>query len=117
MPDIKPRYEVHAVPEDERTPRTVTAHQGKEGSGGIFESTEVPDDRPQYDVYFPHGHSIRIIGDEELAAQGFVDPSVLVDMESGDVVGRMADNSLKTHSQRKTKNKKRVLGEAATGPS
>ena len=83
---VLPAYEVHPVPDEQRTPRCVIKiGKRPDGNNGGFEREEVEDDEPQFDVYFPRGHSVRLT-ETELKRQGFhVDPS-LVDMESGEVM-------------------------------
>ena len=102
--NIKPKFEVHEVPEDDKTERTVNTYvKGKDGKAGMFKAKSVKDDRPQYDVYFPNGHSIRLFGDEELEARGFSNPSPLIDMDTGDVAGQQQPNILRIRSQRMAK--------------
>ena len=57
-------------------------------------------------VYFPNGSSVRIRTEAEMVRCGFFEDPELVDMETGDVVGRKSNGSLKTRSEQKTaKNK------------
>ena len=107
----KRKYEVHEVPDDERTPRRVVKlmapseikkrkKAGKRASGFVTEV--VKDDRPQFDVYFPSGHSIRVIGEQELLRLGFNVGAGLVDMDTGDDVGEPTVASLKEQAVRVT---------------
>ncbi len=108
---VKRKYEVHEVPDDERTPRTIVKliapseakklkKAGKRVVGFLRE--EVKDDRPQYDVYFPSGHSIRVLGEQELLRLGFHVGAGLVDMETGDDVDDREPTSLREQSERTT---------------
>ncbi len=108
---IKRKYEVHEVPDDDRTPRTIVKlmapseakkrkKAGKKNSGFIQE--EVKDDRPQYDVYFPSGHSLRVIGEQELLRLGFQVGAGLVDMETGEDIDDREPTSLREQADRVT---------------
>lgn len=108
---IKRKYEVHEVPEEERTTRHVVKlmapseakklkKKGKKHTGFGYE--EVKDDRPQYDVYFPSGHSIRITGEAELLRLGFSVGAGLVDMETGEDVVDVEPVSLREQVARST---------------
>jgi len=111
MAKVKRKYEVYEVPEDERTPRRVVKlmapsdakkrkKDGKRRSG--FDSVEVPDKRPQYDVYFPSGHSLRVIGEDELLRLGFHVGAGLVDMETGEDIADTEPVSLREQVGRAT---------------
>ena len=52
-----------------------------------------------YNVYFPAGHRIRVRTDAELKRLGFDKPAELIDEETGDVVGRTAQSTLKRNVQ------------------
>ncbi len=108
---VKRKYEVHEVPDEERTPRTVVKlmapseakkrkKAGKKNTGFVHE--EIKDDRPQYDVYFPSGHSIRVVGEAELLRLGFHIGAGLVDMETGEDVDDHTPTSLREQSDRVT---------------
>lgn len=108
---VKRKYEVHEVSDDERTPRIIVKlmapseakklkKAGKKTGG--FIQTEVKDDRPQYDVYFPSGHSIRVLGEQELLRLGFHVGAGLVDMETGDDVEDREPASLREQADRTT---------------
>lgn len=108
---VKRKYEVHEVPEDERTLRIIVKlmapseakklkKAGKKAAG--FSQEEVKDDRPQYDVFFPSGHSIRVIGEQELLRLGFHVGAGLVDMETGDDVTEREPTTLREQSDRTT---------------
>lgn len=84
--NLKRAYEVHEVPKDQRSPRRVCTYaKGKGNKGGKFEFKEVPDDRRQFDVYFPHKHCIRV-HEEELQRLGFTQSAGYVDMDTGELV-------------------------------
>lgn len=106
---VKRKYEVHEVPEDERTPRRIVKlmspsdvkkrkKAGKKNTGFGFETEK--DSRPQFDVYFPSGHSIRVIGEDELLRLGFQVGAGLVDMETGEDVGETEQVSLRDQAER-----------------
>jgi len=108
---VKRKYEVHEVPDEERTPRTIVKlmapsdakklkKAGKKTGGFVQE--DVKDNRPQYDVYFPSGHSIRVIGEAELLRLGFQVGAGLVDMETGDDVDDREPASLREQAERTT---------------
>ena len=108
---VKRKYEVHEVPEDERTPRVIVKlmspsdakkrrKSGKKTGGFIQEETK--DDRSQYDVFFPSGHAIRIIGEAELLRLGFQVGAGLVDMETGDDIDDIEPTSLREQADRTT---------------
>ncbi len=108
---IKRRYEVHEVEEEEKSVRRVVKllapseakklkKKGKKHTG--FGYDEVKDDRPQYDVYFPSGHSIRVIGEAELLRLGFSVGAGLVDMETGEDVEEREPVSLREQVARVT---------------
>lgn len=111
MAKIKRKYEVHEVPEDEKSIRRVVKlmapsdakklkKKGKKHTGFGYE--EVKDDRPQYDVYFPSGHSLRIIGEAELLRLGFHVGAGLVDMETGEDIEDQEPVSLREQVDRVT---------------
>lgn len=109
MAQVRRKYEVHEVEEEARSPRLVTkiaAPSKAKKAGGRrksgFDVEEVKDDRPQYDVYFPNGNSIRIVGDDELHRLGFHVGAGLVDMETGEDIDDMPQRSLKELAERKT---------------
>jgi len=97
--DIKPAYEVH--PYSGVTTRNV-CRIDKKTRQVVCEEVE---DTGGYMVYFPKGHSIRVRDDEELAALGFDKPAKLIDMETGDETGQIAENLLK-RSERMTRRTK-----------
>lgn len=97
---VVPRFEVHPV--TEKLKRTIVQKTDK----GL-EYTEIDEDRPVYDVFYPAGHSVRIHGDARMKQLGLHNPPELVDEETGDVVGRSGLQSLKavseSHSGRKVR--------------
>ena len=97
---IKPRFEVHKCD----TPLRRVCIKLEEGT---FEYKDQKDDRQAYMVYFPGGHSIRVIGEDNLRLLGFDGNPELVDMNTGDIVGEVAATSLKEMSERVTKPSKR----------
>lgn len=108
---IRPQFEVHEVPQEQRSKRTVavpkfTTKPSKDGKSVKrqvgFEYKELDDDRPQFDVYFPHGHSIRVIGKTEMVRLGFANKPGLVDMETGEIVPQH-DISLRDYVERSTR--------------
>ena len=52
-------------------------------------------------VYFPNGSSIRIWNKEEMVRQGFLEEADLVNMETGDLMGKSSNTSLKARSEQK----------------
>jgi len=111
MAKVKRKYEVHEVPDDEKTVRRVVKlmapseakklkRKGKKHTGFGYE--DVKDDRPQYDVYFPSGNSIRVVGEAELLRLGFSVGAGLVDMETGEDVEEREPVSLREQVERNT---------------
>lgn len=89
MPQFRRRFEVYPVPDEERTSRVVTqlvVQSKRKNKRDAFETKEVKDEREQFDVYFPNGSSIRIIGRDELERLGLHEGAGLVDMETGEDV-------------------------------
>jgi len=108
MANVKPKFEVHKL--EGKTIRSVAnpkvdpKRKDKNGNpvllGGFdYEDKEVD---AGWMVYFPSGSSIRIWTKEEMVRQGFLRPSPLVDMDTGDTVAPEENVSLKEHSERKT---------------
>lgn len=56
-----------------------------------LEQNEVVEERDCWMVYFPQGHSIRIIDKRELERQGFNLKPRMVDMDTGDLVDAGGD--------------------------
>ena len=112
MQNVKRKYEVFKVPEENRTPRRITKlalqskRKGKKGKRASFEYTEEPDTREQYDVYFPNGHSLRVIGGPEAMEELGLSTSEnagLVDMNTGEEVDEMKELDLRSVVARKTR--------------
>ena len=96
--EIKPRFEVHKL--DGTAMKTIakpkTDKKGALLGGFDYEDIEVD---AGWMVYFPNGASIRIWTKEEMERQGFLSAAALVDMETGDIVGRQQDTSLKSRAE------------------
>lgn len=112
MQNVRRKYEVHKVPEEDRTKRKITKlalqskRKGKKGKRASFEYTEEPDTREQYDVYFPNGHSLRIVGGPEALEEAGLSASEnagLVDMNTGEEVDEMEEVDLRSVVARKTR--------------
>ena len=73
--------------------------KGKKVSLGGFDYTAIEVDAG-WMVYFPRGASIHVWTREEMERLGFLADPTLVDMDTGDVVGPMADTSLKAGVER-----------------
>jgi hypothetical protein len=107
---IKPRFEIHKI-EGKRMRPVVTSKVkldkkgepvlNKEGNKillGGFDHTEIEVDAG-WDVYFPCGSHVHIWTQEEMERQGFLQNPTLVNMETGDEVGPMADTSFKARAE------------------
>jgi hypothetical protein len=98
--NIKPRFEVHKL--DGKAVKKVAKPKmdkaGKLLGGFDYEDLEVD---AGWMVYFPNGSSIRVWTEEEMLRQGFLSEPDLVNMETGDVVGKSANQSLKSRSEQK----------------
>lgn len=99
--NIKPRYEVERV----EGVVTVTKYRRNAETGMNEQYTE--QEPYGFNVYFPHGHSIRVRDEAELHRLGYDVPPELIDMDSGDPVGQ-ANLSLKRHVQRTASGKGRA---------
>jgi len=97
---VKPRFETHKL-EGKRIRRVATCKKDKAGKllgGFTFEEQEVD---AGWMVYFPNGSSIHVWTKEEMERQGFLSDPTLVDMETGDNMGKVHTNSLKARSEQK----------------
>lgn len=108
--NIRPKFEVHKIE------GSVTVKKCKPKKGGGFEWEEVQEPGG-YMVYFPTGASLRIRDDKEMERLGFLEPAELVDMDTGDSVGRVAADSLKRLAEQKVNKKAGPLSsvKAASG--
>lgn len=107
---IKPRFEVHKIKGKRMKPivspkvkldskgKPVLDKEGNKVLLGGFDYTEIEVDAG-WDVYFPGGAHVHIWTQEEMERQGFLKSPTLVNMETGDDVGPMADTSLKSRSE------------------
>jgi len=98
--NVKPRFEVHKL-EGMGNRRIATPKINKEGKllGGFdYEDKEVD---AGWMVYFPNGSSIHVWTEEEMVRQNFLTDPDLVNMETGDVVGKAHSQSLKSRSEQK----------------
>lgn len=110
--DVRAAYEVH--PYTGKTTRQV-CKVDKKTRQVVCEHVE---DTGGYMVYFPKGHSIRVRDEKELALLGFDRPAKLIDMETGDETGQVAESLLKrsqrmTHRTRSGENLGNRKGDAA----
>jgi len=101
MSTIRPRFETHKL-EGTFTKTIYKPSVGEDGKpiGGFDTATEEQD--CGWMVYFPSGASIHVQTEKELKRLGFDTVSELVDMDSGDVVGKLSDTSLRSLSEQKT---------------
>jgi len=98
--NVKPRFEVHQL-DGEGTRRIAKPKTDKEGKllGGFeFVDKKVP---AGWMVYFPNGSSIHVWTQEEMERQGFLSAPDLVNMETGDLMGKSNTQSLKDRSIQK----------------
>ena len=107
MPNVKPRFEVHEIEGGEVDHTIFVATKDDKGKHLTFKKETVK--RPAgWMIYFPNGSSIRLDDPERLKQYGFDRSPTNVDMESGDELGDKSDQSLRSHSEQKTKTKKRT---------
>lgn len=93
--NIKPAYEVEVLE------GTISKEVTKMIDGELTtETIQVP---KGYMVYFPSGHSIGVATHQGLVDLGLDTAPNLVDMESGDVISKPSQHSLKSEVKRKTK--------------
>ena len=98
MANIKPRYEVHKL-DGKRTRRICIPRvddDGKPIGGFDYKEKEVD---AGYMVYVPSRASIRVRDEAHLKELGFDVDAELVDMDSGDVVGKSSHGSLRSKSE------------------
>lgn len=111
MTKVRRKYEVHKVPDEDKTPRKIVKllpeSKRKRGKGGrdAFEISADADERDQFDVFYPNGHSIRVVGAEGLHEIGLSssERAGLVDMETGEEVDEQVEVSLRDVVSRKTR--------------
>ena len=98
MSNIKPRFEVEKL--EGKLNRTVVRPKMDDKGRllGGFNSEEIEQDAG-WMVYFPSGSSIHVWTKDEMARQGFLSDPHLVNMETGDDAGPMANTSLKATSE------------------
>lgn len=119
-PQIMPRYEVEKVENaviNHKVYRYVKTRDDdgkliKDENGKVMQTREekvvnVAEGKDVYDVYFPQGHHIRVIGDKALADLNLDGEPKLVDMNSGEEVPE-GYSSLKSLVQSKTHQKRRA---------
>ena len=98
MANIKPRFEVHKL-DGTRTRRICIPRVDEEGKplGGFdYEDKKVD---AGFMVYVPSGASIRVRDEAHLKELGLHVDAELVDMDSGDVVGKAGHGSLRSKSE------------------
>ena len=98
--DIKPRFQVEKL-QGKAMRQFKKQLTDKKGNliGGFEEYEEEVD--AGWMVYFPSGSSIRVWTEDEMVRQGFLDDPDLVNMETGDVVGKAGTVDLKKLSEQK----------------
>lgn len=102
MTDIRPRFEVHKLEGD-----VDRAKYNKDKDGKlVLETVKEP---AGWMVYFPNGSSIRVRTEQEMMRCGFMEPSPLVDMESGDIIPQQQTNPLKRRSEQVTHSRQTQL--------
>ncbi len=98
--NVRPRFEVHKL-EGKGNRNIATPKTNKKGDliGG-FEYNDIEVDAG-WMVYFPNGSSIHVWTEEEMVRQGFMQDPDLVNMETGDLMGKANTTSLKARSEQK----------------
>jgi len=110
--NIKPRFEVHKL-EGKGNRRIATPNIKKDEKGkpilnkdgnsillGGFTYEDIEVDAG-WMVYFPNGSSIHVWTEEEMLRQNFLTDPDLVNMETGDLMGKAPNQSLKSRSEQK----------------
>lgn len=108
--NLKPQFKVKPVPVKERTKRHVRKiikmserDRSDDGEDTAWEDEFSDDKRDQYDVFFPSGCSMRVIGKRELKRLGLAGKPGIVDMDTGDVQPEAEPLDLEEHVKRTTK--------------
>lgn len=119
-PQIMPRYEVEKV-ENAVVNRRVIEYIKEKDENGKFVKDEsgkvmqkreerivnIAEGEPVYDIWFPQGHQIRVVGDKALAELNLDGEPKLIDMNSGEEVPE-GYSSVKSLVQSMTKHKRRA---------
>ena len=110
--NVRPRFEVHKL-EGTGKRRIATPKVKLNAKGDVildkndiptllggfeYEDREVP---AGWMVYFPNGSSIHVWTEEEMIRQNFLEDPDLVNMETGDLMGKSSNVSLKSRSEQK----------------
>jgi len=103
--NIKPRFEIERLSGTRMrkiaSPKADPKRKNKDGSAvllGGFDYEDIEVDAG-WMVYFPSGSSIHVWTEEEMKRQGFLNDPHLVNMETGDDAGPIANTSLKAKSE------------------
>lgn len=118
---IMPRYEIEEVPdavvmqrvfryvkERDENGKLIKDENGKVSQKRTDEVIDIAKGQPVYDVYFPQGHSLRVVGEQSLKELNLDGDPPMIDMNSGEDVPE-GFNSLKalvasrTHTKRRAK--------------
>ncbi len=99
MTDIRPRFEVHELEGE-----VDRVKFNKDESGKLVKV--IVKEPAGWMVYFPNGSSIRVRTLAEMQRCGFMEPSPLVDMESGDIVPQQQVDVLKRRSEQVTSSRR-----------
>lgn len=119
-PTILPRYEVEEVPNAVVNQRVIKYVKQRDEDGKLIkdengkvlqerveEVVNVAEHQPVYDVYFPQGHHIRVVGEQSLKDMNLDGEAKLIDMNTGEEVPE-GFTSLKSLVASKTKQKRRA---------
>lgn len=90
-PLLKPQFHVKPVAKADKTKRHIRkivkmSKRKDMEAENPWEDEFKDDDRPQFDVYFPAGHHIRVIGEKTLKRLGLHITPGIIDMNSGEIV-------------------------------
>lgn len=113
--NVLPRYEVEKV--DAVVTRTVYRYEKEKNEDGSYikgpdgnvlqsrkEYKKEPKEGEVFDVYFPQGHSLRVVGEKELKVLNLSGEPTQVDLDSGEDVPE-GFSSLKSRVQSKTRSR------------
>jgi hypothetical protein len=115
--NVRPRFEVHKI--EGKGVRRIASPKVKLNAKGdpILDKNDIPTllggfeyEDTEVDagwmVYFPNGSSIHVWTEEEMVRQNFLDDPDLVNMETGDLMGKANTVSLKSKSEQKERGTK-----------
>jgi hypothetical protein len=99
--EIKPRFQVRKLrgKGTRRIASPKTNEDGKLLGGFEFEDREVD---AGWNVYFPSGSSIHIWTQEEMERQGFLETPDMVNMETGDNMGKQVIHDYEAKAEQKS---------------